>query len=91
MADESFHPPAGGPPPRVVRTRIDRIPGQRDMSTFEHAIAGPSADGPRLQWTVRRPDGRTITVDTEDEALAIARQLPGCRIGRRYVTPCVAR
>jgi hypothetical protein len=91
MSDFPFDPPAARPPTRVVRTWIDRVPGQRDMSHFEHVFAGPSADGPRLQWVVRRPDGRVVVTDSEDHALAVARRFPGCRVARRYVTACVAR
>jgi hypothetical protein len=91
MADEMFDPTDDRSPAPVRRAQIDRIPGQRDMSQFEHVIAGPSADGPRVQWTVRLPDGRLVTVEGEDDALAIARRAPGCRIARRYVTPCVVR
>jgi hypothetical protein len=91
MAEETFDPTAGPPPTPVRRTHIDRVPGQRDMSLFERAFAGPSADGPRVQWTVRWPDGRATVVDSEDDALALARGGTGCRITRRYVTACVPR
>jgi hypothetical protein len=91
MADEMFDPTADRSPAPVRRGQVDRIPGQRDMSQFELLIAGPSADGPREQWTVRLPDGRLLTVDGEDDALAIARRSPGCRIARRYITACVVR
>jgi len=91
MADERFDPTGDRLPSLVRRGQVDRIPGQRDMSHFEHAFAGPPADAPREQWTVRLPDGRVVTADGEDDALAIARRTPGCRIARRYVTACVTR
>jgi hypothetical protein len=89
MAEERHDPHTQQVPARVMRSRIDRVPGQRDMSSFERVFAGPPAEGPRLQWAVTWPNGRMTIVDSEDDAIAIARGAPGCRIARRYVTPWI--
>lgn len=89
--DHELAPPDPGLPLRAVRTRADRVPGQRDMSSFEQVVAGPDADGPRLVWLVVWPDGRVTPVDSEDDALVLARGTPRCRLTRRYVTPGVSR
>jgi hypothetical protein len=90
MADEVSRPDPDETT-RTVGIKVDRIPGQRDMSSFEHVLAGPPADGPRLQWLIAWPDGRVTAVDDEDDALAAVRAVHGCRLLRRYVTACVPR
>lgn len=88
---EQFSRPDPGRIAAAVRSRADRVPGQRDMTAFERALAGPPAEGPRLVWLLTWPDGRAVSVDSEDHALAIAREARVCRMARRYVTPGVAR
>jgi hypothetical protein len=90
MADEAARPDPDETM-RAVGIRVDRIPGQRDMSSFENVFAGPPADGPRLQWLIAWPDGHVTRMDNEDDALAVVRGVPGCRLLRRYVTTCVPR
>jgi hypothetical protein len=66
----------------------DRAPGTSlDLSEFETAFAGPDAAGPNVEWAVLWPDGRTLILDSEDAALAVARHNRRVRIIRRFVGP----
>jgi hypothetical protein len=87
MADETTGPAdatTSMPAPRIHET----TPGSTvDMAAFEDAFTGPAATGPTLEWALRWPSGHVLVVLSEDEALAIARANPSCRLVRRYATP----
>jgi hypothetical protein len=86
MADETADPrdaTAGMPAQRCLETS----PGSLDMSEWERVFSGPATRGPVLRWTVVHPDGRTYILDSEDDALLLARNDPGCRMTRRYAGP----
>jgi hypothetical protein len=69
------------------RSRETRPGGAIDMTTFETTFSGPAATGPTLEWALRWPSGHVLVVLSEDEAIAIARANPTCRLVRRYATP----
>jgi hypothetical protein len=88
MADDVTGPAdatASMPTPRAAR---ETNPGRVvDMAAFEATISGPAALGPTPEWALRWPSGHVLVVLSEDEALAIARANPTCRVFRRYATP----
>lgn len=88
MADDRIHPSPGPSelPRRAVRPKADRC-GRLDMSAFEKAYAEAPAQGPQQQWAILWPDGRTMAVDCENDALMISQLNPSSRVVRRYVGP----
>ena len=87
MADETMGP-QDATAPMPFQPALETTPGRDvDMAAFERAFAGPAAAGPVVEWVVLWSDGRSTTVDGEDEALVIARGNPTCRVGRRFVSP----
>jgi len=87
MADDTTGRPDATTSMRVPRSR-ETTPGTMiDMAAFEQLLAGPDAAGPALEWALRWPSGHVLVVRSEDDALAIARAHPTCRITRRFVPP----
>ena len=86
MADDTADPMDLTADMPAQRSR-ESSPGTLDMSAFERIFAGPAAPGPVIQWVIHHPDGSMQVLDSEDDALGLARADSRCRLSRRVVAP----